>query len=329
MPIYYDERKRRWRFTFNKVVNGHRIRVTKLLPKAWNRNQAQAFDQSETAKLFGAATGTIKQRSLIGDAVVAYCQHRCPSLKEGEEIEKELARLHGYYDGRFIDELPEVAREYIEAECDRVTPATLRNKLSYLRAACRYAQKYHGMDNVPDIDLPRVRNERKEYLVRHEMIQVARSCKTQRNGAWRYARAMVRIAFYSGMRISEIMRIDNKDRLGRYTEIVEDGFILYDTKNGEDRFVPMHPKLKVLLKYLPIPYSVTWMQQIVRRAMDEAGFEHITFHDLRHSTASNLINDDSDLYKVGLLLGHKDPRSTQRYAHLAKKTMNEFIRKLG
>ncbi|MFZ6774294.1 tyrosine-type recombinase/integrase [Undibacterium sp. SXout7W] len=35
------------------------------------------------------------------------------------------------------------------------------------------------------------------------------------------------------------------------------------------------------------------------------------FHDLRHSAASMLINNDVDLFTVGAILGHKYQRSTK------------------
>lgn len=316
MSVRYDQRNRRWRFEFKKTVNGNRIRFSKLLPKTWTRTQAQAFDQTETARIYASATGAIKQQSLIDEAVVNYCRNRCPKLKEGIEIEKDLARMHGYYEGRYVSELADVTREFEEAERDRLSPARIRNLLSYLRSACKYSHKYHNTDEVPDILLPIVRNERKEYITRTEMIRVARATRN------RHARAMVRIAFYSGMRLGEILD------LGKESKILDDGFLLINTKNGEDRFVPMHPALKPILKYLPIPWSEKWMQQCVRNAMDFVGLNHIRFHDLRHSTASNLINAGADLYTVGVVLGHKDMRSTARYSHLAKKTLNDVIRKI-
>jgi site-specific recombinase XerD len=52
-------------------------------------------------------------------------------------------------------------------------------------------------------------------------------------------------------------------------------------------------------------------------------------HDLRHSAASEMINADVDLYVVGAVLGHKDPRSTARYAHLQHRTLSEAVRKIG
>jgi integrase len=316
MSVYFDKRNGRWRFSFNQVVSGNRIRVTKLLPETWNRNQAKAFDQSETARLFGTATGSIKQRFLIGEAVVAYCQHQLPKLKGGAEIEKELARIHGYYENRFIDELADVAREYVDAERDRVSAATMRNKLSYLRAACRYAKKFHRMGDVPDISLPVVRNERKEYINRKEMLMIARKCQD------RLARALIRLAFYSGMRLGEMMS------LGNTSKVLDDGFHLIDTKNGEDRFSPMHPKIKIVCRFLPIPFSKIWMQRLIRRAMDKAGFTDLRLHDLRHSTASSLINAGADFFTVGAVLGHKDMRSTKRYSHLAKQTLNNAILKI-
>jgi chromosome segregation protein len=109
MSVYYDERNRRWRFSFNQVINGQRIRVTKLLPKAWDRRQAKDFDQTETARLYGAATGSVEQRNLISDAVLLYCQQ----LRDAERAEQEAVFAEKSLQGR-IGELQrqiETARE--------------------------------------------------------------------------------------------------------------------------------------------------------------------------------------------------------------------------
>ena len=46
-------------------------------------------------------------------------------------------------------------------------------------------------------------------------------------------------------------------------------------------------------------------------------------HDLRHQYASFLVNSGRTLYEVLAILGHSDPKVTQRYAHLSTKALQE------
>jgi integrase len=92
--------------------------------------------------------------------------------------------------------------------------------------------------------------------------------------------------------------------------------------------VPVHPKVRVLLKYLPVPYKKRWMQRKWEEARDAAGFPNLVFHDVRHSAASVMVNNDVDLKVVGAVLGHKDRRSTDRYAHLQTSTLARAIEKI-
>lgn len=333
MSVYFDTSKNRWRFEFYKVVNGRRVRSTKVLPRGWNRAQAQAYDQKQTNKLYDAATGITKDRVLIETAVVLYCQHHLSTRKDGDGITKELARIYWSYKGRYLDELAEVGRDFCaNAYFEIKTPdgsivqkqysaASIKNKLSYLRAACRYAQSEHGMGD-PElrlaISVPTVSNERQFYADRAEMLKLARACRH------RHARAIIRIGFYSGMRLGEMMA------LGRTARVVGNGFVLPNesTKTGEPRIVPIHPKIRVLCKYLPIPYKKRWMQRVIRQTMDLVGLQHLVLHDVRHSSASAMINNEVDLNTVGKVLGHKDLRSTQRYAHLATKSLEKAILKI-
>jgi site-specific recombinase XerD len=324
MPTHYDKRNNRWRYTFNQVVNGQRVRVSKLLPKAWTREEAKAFDQTESARLYGIAVGSIKARILIQSAVELYVTHRCPDLKTGRATAQELNLIEPYFRDRFLDELAEVGIEYTAAAREAgLAPASIKNRLSYLRAACRYAQRNHGLGDRNarhEVAMPVVRNERQVYATRAEMLSIARKCGASE--AEREARALIRLAFYAGVRLGEFMDMAAKNKL------LPDGFLLKDTKNNSDRIAPMHPRLRVLAKYLPFRYSRVWLQRLVRRAMDGAGFKHMHLHDLRHSTASALINNGVDLYVVGAVLGHKDARSTKRYAHLNPTTLNAAVLKI-
>jgi integrase len=93
--------------------------------------------------------------------------------------------------------------------------------MPYLRAACRYAHKHHGLgDGNINIAMPAVSNERQHYVTRREMLEIARKCEN------RHARALIRIGFYSGMRPGEMMKVGDTNQVTPY------GFLLLEN----DRF---------------------------------------------------------------------------------------------
>lgn len=63
------------------------------------------------------------------------------------------------------------------------------------------------------------------------------------------------------------------------------------------------------LRHLDIKTSWEWVR-------DAAGFEDVRLHDLRHSFASILVSAGASLPLIGALLGHSNPATTARYAHL-------------
>tara|TARA_Y100000588_G_scaffold352271_1_gene404782 strand:- start:157 stop:408 length:252 start_codon:yes stop_codon:yes gene_type:complete len=64
----------------------------------------------------------------------------------------------------------------------------------------------------------------------------------------------------------------------------------------------------------------------MRQALDATGIlRHVRFHDLRHNAASHKVMAGADLRTVGAILGHKDPKIPQRYAHLAPDHLKDAI----
>ena len=51
-----------------------------------------------------------------------------------------------------------------------------------------------------------------------------------------------------------------------------------------------------------------------------AGLEGVRFHDLRHTFATNLVDDGVDLHTVQELMGHADVSMTMRYCHATVRT---------
>ena len=187
----------------------------------------------------------------------------------------------------------------------------MRNRLAYLRAACRWAWKHHQMgehDPAERMVLPKVRNERHVYLDRKEFLKI---CRKVRPGG---ERAAIRIAFYSGMRAAEVGA----------ASLMFGEFCLSDSKNGERRIIPVHPKVAHITRNAalwPIQPTRWTVSKAFKAAARLAGFPDARLHDLRHSTASEMINSGIDLYTVGAVLGHKSAVSTKRYSHLATATL--------
>lgn len=245
-----------------------------------------------------------------------YCTERCPHLKNGDGVIKEFGRFAFAFLGKSIDELANVAKEYAEQAAGSISPATIRNRLAYLRAACRYAYRFHGMgerDPAERMVMPQVKNERHYYATRRQMLMIARKMTSHP------ARVCLRVAFYSGMRISEILS----------AKLIGGAFLLEDTKNGDRRIVPAHPKIRTCLRHFPLPIKKRWIQRQFSEAAKALGMEHLHFHDMRHSAASEMINSGANLYEVGAVLGHRSPQSTKRYAHLATDTLASAIGLIG
>ncbi len=314
MSIYRDPATGRWRFDFDRRIDGQRLRRRQLLPAGWTRAQADAFDRKESAALYALATGIAKPRHLIDDAVRRYVKERCPELKAGANAERELEALRDWFTGRQIDALPEVCAEYAADQVGALAPATIKNRISYLRAACRWAWRRHQMgDSDPGarVVTPTVRNERQTTIDRRQMALLARACRH------RGVRALIRILFYSGMRVSEAQRAV---RLG-------DVFVLADTKNATPRIVPIHPKAASAAR-LPMPKrsEIDYYWPLARTAV---GLPDVHLHDLRHSAASAMINAGEDLATVGAVLGHKSAASTKRYSHWAVQRLAGAVGKIG
>ena len=56
---------------------------------------------------------------------------------------------------------------------------------------------------------------------------------------------------------------------------------------------------------------------------NQAGLPGLRLHDLRHSFASFAVADGATLYMVGKVLGHKQARTTEGYAHLASDPLKQ------
>ena len=136
--------------------------------------------------------------------------------------------------------------------------------------------------------------------------------------------AAVRLLLLTGMRRSEVttLRWDWID--------LERGFLhLGDSKTGQ-KIVPLSPDAVELLKSIPKALNSPFvfpgadpskpyvgLPKVWRKIRSAAGMEDVRLHDLRHHYASTGAAGGISLYILACILGHRDAKTTEKYAHLA------------
>ncbi len=150
-------------------------------------------------------------------------------------------------------------------------------------------------------------------------------CQTLVDACVPHIRPIVITAMNTGMRREEIFSLEWE----RHVDLKHGFILLYVTKNGERREVPINRTLRETLLSIPrhvrSPYVFTDklgnrfvdIKRSFRTACNRAGIKDFRFHDLRHTFASLLVMGGVDITTVKELLGHKTLTMTLRYAHLA------------
>jgi len=108
----------------------------------------------------------------------------------------------------------------------------------------------------------------------------------------------------------------------------------HHTKEKKTEHVPLNQQALALLESLPRDGEYLFpgrkkgahlsdLKGPWAKVCDIAGLTGVRIHDLRHSFASHLVSSGVSLPIVGKLLGHTQPQTTARYAHLADNPLRE------
>ncbi len=145
----------------------------------------------------------------------------------------------------------------------------------------------------------------------------------------------VLVTMYScGLRISELLALKLTDiQSDRKLVLVREG------KGKKDRTTVLaQTTLELLRKYYliyqpkvylfeggpGIPYSAKSVSHILKQALERAGIKkHATPHTLRHSFATHLLENGTDLRYIQVLLGHNSPKTTEIYAHVSTRYLKD------
>jgi len=148
------------------------------------------------------------------------------------------------------------------------------------------------------------------------------------------SRTALTTVYAAGLRVSEVVRLAVADIDSERMVIrVEQG------KGGRDRYVMLSPRLLEILRvYWRIVRPDHWLfpgrdrnrpldQQVLHTACKYARLaagltKPVTVHTLRHSFATHLLENGTDVRIIQVLLGHANLQSTVRYTRVATRTIS-------
>ena len=147
---------------------------------------------------------------------------------------------------------------------------------------------------------------------------------------------MLSLMYSCGLRSGELlalkpMHIDSKRNI----------VLLKHAKGKKDRIVPLSPQiLKMLREYyqiykpkiylfegqtVGIPYDQRSLQLILKQALKKTEISKpVTLHWLRHSYATHLLENGTDLRYIQELLGHSSSKTTEIYTHVSTKSIQQI-----
>jgi site-specific recombinase XerD len=203
----------------------------------------------------------------------------------------------------------------------------------------------HSMVNAPlfyyqqiehqkgfELILPRPKKEKKlpSILTIEECLQIFRAVDNPKH------KLILLIGYGAGLRVSEIVTLEWRDIL-----FSEHKIHIKDAKGKKDRMVMLpysivssldyYRKLYQPSKYVfegqfaGEPYSIGSAQQVMRAALKKSGLsKKATVHTLRHSFATHLLENGTDIRYIEKFLGHASIKTTTIYTHVSKMATDKI-----
>jgi len=289
------------------------------------------------------------ESTTLADALNRYLREVTPSKKsaqrETSRIKKWLQeplgkRILSNIKGKDIAEFRDSQRQSGLAE------NTIRLDIALVSVVFETARKEWGMESLINpcrlIKLPSSSNSRKRRLEPQEEIYLLRGINAHcRNPQ---ISSIIKFALETAMRQSEILGLEWGD-----VNIQKRVARARDTKNGDNRLIPLSSKAIEILTEQPRSISGGKIFKVSQDALIRAfkqgcakgldlyikdhptlstkGFlQNLRFHDLRHEATSRLFELGTlDVMEVASITGHKALQMLRRYTHLKAEKIAEKL----
>jgi integrase len=209
----------------------------------------------------------------------------------------------------------------------RATPCQANRVLAVLSKFFAWAEKRGLSEGNPCRHVEKYRERRRErFLSEAELARLGEAlAQAERNGSCSpWTVGAIRLLLFTGARLNEILSLR-----WEHVDLERACLRLPDSKTGA-KTIPLNaPALDVLGRLPRVegnPHVVVGerpgrhlvnLEKPWRRIRAAAGLSDVRLHDLRHSFASVAAGSGQSLVVIGKMLGHSQPQTTARYAHLA------------
>ncbi|MCD6019537.1 MAG: tyrosine-type recombinase/integrase [Bacteroidetes bacterium] len=146
-------------------------------------------------------------------------------------------------------------------------------------------------------------------------------------------KAMLSLIYSCGLRCGELLRLNLQD-----VDSKRGVLIIKQSKGRKDRIAPLSQKIVALLRdyyvafkpgrYLfegqqkGMMYDERSLQNVLKQAIKKAGiYKPVSLHWLRHSYATHLLENGTDLRYIQEILGHSSSKTTEIYTHVSTKSI--------
>ena len=253
--------------------------------------------------------------------------------KRSWRVDERIARQHlsPTFGAR---ELADIQRHEVEdwlrgLSSGGLAPATCNRILAVFKTICSLAVMRGllptGQSPCAGVSPFKIPAQRERYLSRDEAQRLMRAL--EKSG---HPEAFaLRLLLLTGARKSEILK-------ARWEHVRLDLRLLVVplSKSGKPRHIPLSDEAIAVIRSIPRQQGLPWLfpghapgkplsdlYLFWNKIRRELGLADVRIHDLRHTFASFLVNAGHSLYEVQKLLGHGDPRTTLRYAHLGQASL--------
>ena len=229
---------------------------------------------------------------------------------------------------------------FIEEGKNNKSDKSVAHTLTVLRNFYNYLEKENIIkDNPTDkIDLPKLRKTLPNVLTNEEINEIL-DIKLKTKKDYR-DKAMLELMYAAGIRISELINI-------KVNEIdLVNATVLINGKGSKERLIPIDDiSIKYIKEYLDIYRNQllknkntdylflnnrgekitrqSLFKTIKKIALEKGIKKELSPHTLRHSFATNMLENGADLRSIQELLGHSNISTTQIYTHVSNKIKQE------